>query len=1045
MLLLFTFLTLIFADGVEGDGSLEICRNLHLDQQLTTITSSGTLELNYPIGDTHTGDADVSALLDPNDTSRFGPSVKFKVTISSESQNVRISFVHYLDDEGNGVLLDLSSQEAYDAAVEDEGGGRFAIAIPDSSYVNPDTTTWTDMRAISVSVIGPGGYTCNCEQCCEQAVVEGCSIGGTFKVDELSPPNGIGGGNTTVQVLGEGFFRNAGNITCKFGDKTTAGTFLSSTAISCISPPYDMGGEDYLNVPFSLSLDSFAYTEPTSSHFKYIDCPGGCSDTCGAEECRCPPGFYGSTCQHPCDCLNSDGCASLTGDCRCREGWTGDKCDVECPGGEGTCDGNGACYLGQEGDGECACFGGFWGDECGGVCPREGGKVCGGRGDCEKEDGLCDCRQGYFGAQCELECPGGGSNPCSGNGVCCTGVGSSKEFSPCGGTPVGRCACDAGWRGSDCSERYCFQGCWGHGVCGDGGVCACEEGWGGEFCQVESGTDASKAYISFDASTYFTSESLGMVTVNVTRYGNIDEDVSVMFKTVGLTATPGEDYIESNQRLLWIAESGEPKEIKIIIMRNEGVSEGEESFELILTSPVPKGKCALGKTHTAIVKIAAKEENVGKDKEIAKITIHVLRDDSIDLEFMKKKFATSTVAATGLEATQVVFPSDAVSIVGEDVLSLEFHILPGPSPLSSSTMSVRDDAEDDLDRTALNVMQTKGILGMTCSYVLKGRTFNRAWGYASCGGPYGAIPCTVESKMRIASVSKVLTSVAILRLSEAGALDLDPQSCKSQDDLLRHVLATVLLDNEPGTKFAYSNLGYLLLGRIIEACDESGKARTYEQFVKDEVWARCGLSGADIPHVENSDTGTDVKSDVEVDATDCCGLSMLWTRNAVDTPPGEEKKKASSTLGYYTATLGERGWMLTNSETSCHIVNRMDANGGWVARASDLVKFSVALADGRLLGKEMLQQMGTPPGKGVEGNYCMGVINNGLAWFHDGALSGTGSIWVHNAHHQGYQAHCGSEPLHFTFLINTGFGPNAIDPCGWECVPHVAAILAEGE
>ena len=181
-----------------------------------------------------------------------------------------------------------------------------------------------------------------------------------------------------------------------------------------------------------------------------------------------------------------------------------------------------------------------------------------------------------------------------------------------------------------------------------------------------------------------------MVTVNVTRYGNIDEDVSVMFKTVGLTATPGEDYIESNQRLLWIAESGEPKEIKIIIMRNEGVSEGEESFELILTSPVPKGKCALGKTHTAIVKIAAKEENVGKDKEIAKITIHVLRDDSIDLEFMKKKFATSTVAATGLEATQVVFPSDAVSIVGEDVLSLEFHILPGPSPLSSSTMSVRD-------------------------------------------------------------------------------------------------------------------------------------------------------------------------------------------------------------------------------------------------------------------------------------------------------------------------------------------------------------------
>ncbi|GMI47773.1 hypothetical protein TrCOL_g5854 [Triparma columacea] len=759
--------------AVNNDG-LEICRNLHLDQQLSTIPSTTpTLILEWPIGYTHTGDADVSALLDPSDTSRFAPSVKFKLTLSSPSSGVRLYSITYLDDEGNGVLLDLSTQEAYDALVEDEGEGRLTITIPHSSYINPDKATWTDMRDISISVLGPptvavvtellrlcstyespafcsiptsdsyqtscsicrcqtchncgcsaivwggcshgsctsngcwcspackccedcAGYECNCEQCCEQAVVEGCSIGGTFKVNELSPSNGIGGGNTTIQVLGEGFFRNAGNITCQFGEKTTPGVFVSSSSITCVSPPVDMGGADFLDVPFSLSLDGLTFTDPTTSHFKYIDCPGGCSDNCGAEECRCPQGMYGSTCQHVCDCVNADGCASLTGDCHCRYGWTGEKCDVLCPGETSTCDGNGACYLGDEGNGECVCFGGFWGEECGGVCPGVGGKVCGGRGECEKDDGLCDCRQGYYGPQCELECPGGGSNSCSGNGVCCTGLGSSKEFSPCDDTPIGNCACEAGWRGSACSERYCFQGCFGNGVCGDGGICACEEGWGGEFCNVESGTDPSKAYIQFDRATYFTSESLGTVKFNVTRYGNIDEDVSVMFKTVGLTATPGKDYIEANERLLWVAESGEPKEISIIIMRNEGVSEGEESFELTLTSPVPKGKCALGKTHTAVVKIAAKEDNVGKNTEIAMITIHIMRDDGRDLEFMKKKFASSTVTATGLEASQVVFPSDSVAIVGDNVLSLEFHILPS----SSSTKSVRDGVKDFLGAMA---------------------------------------------------------------------------------------------------------------------------------------------------------------------------------------------------------------------------------------------------------------------------------------------------------------------------------------------------------
>ena len=111
-----------------------------------------------------------------------------------------------------------------------------------------------------------------------------------------------------------------------------------------------------------------------------------------------------------------------------------------------------------------------------------------------------------------MECPGreNGGAGCGGNGVCCTKAGASLSYTPCNDVPLGHCACDAGFQGSSCSDKFCFDNCYGNGLCSDG-TCDCQEGWSGEFCGLPTGSDPSMSYFSFDESEIFTTEDTGEV------------------------------------------------------------------------------------------------------------------------------------------------------------------------------------------------------------------------------------------------------------------------------------------------------------------------------------------------------------------------------------------------------------------------------------------------------------------------------------------------------------------------------------------------------
>ncbi|MCL2245388.1 MAG: serine hydrolase [Treponema sp.] len=139
-----------------------------------------------------------------------------------------------------------------------------------------------------------------------------------------------------------------------------------------------------------------------------------------------------------------------------------------------------------------------------------------------------------------------------------------------------------------------------------------------------------------------------------------------------------------------------------------------------------------------------------------------------------------------------------------------------------------------------------------------------------------AVRLTPQHRMRIGSVSKPITSIAISKLSEEGRLSLDG-NIFGRDGIFRNaygmpafnrrpvdVTVRQLLEHRsgfdrdygnsspvtrlnietslkslPGTEYLYSNFGYNVLGRIIEVVT----GMLYEEYVREHILKPCGIDG----------------------------------------------------------------------------------------------------------------------------------------------------------------------------------------------------------
>ena len=294
-------------------------------------------------------------------------------------------------------------------------------------------------------------------------------------------------------------------------------------------------------------------------------------------------------------------------------------------------------------------------------------------------------------------------------------------------------------------------------------------------------------------------------------------------------------------------------------------------------------------------------------------------------------------------------------------------------------------------------------------------------------------PVQPDTLFRIASISKPITAVAVLQLVGDGFLELDdrvfqilqrfqppegadrdprldditvrhllqhsggwdqgrsydpmwntgiveeelgvskPVSCP---DVIRFMLGQPL-DFDPGTEYAYSNFGYCLLGRVIE--ERTGQP--YEQYVKERVLAPIGVSRMHIGGTLPED-----RADREATYYGFPGQELAYS--AV---PNTPQRVPWPDGGFHLKT--------------------MDAHGGWVASAIDLVRFATSVDGSKpppVIGPQTVQMMVARPApplwQGSSYYYGMGwlvsPVGDDANWWHDGSLPGTYALLVRT--HDGF-------------------------------------------
>ncbi len=366
--------------------------------------------------------------------------------------------------------------------------------------------------------------------------------------------------------------------------------------------------------------------------------------------------------------------------------------------------------------------------------------------------------------------------------------------------------------------------------------------------------------------------------------------------------------------------------------------------------------------------------------------------------------------------------------------AIDLVIPPGELPVSGDlgrdVIPVNDLMKDVLTRNNLP--------GATVAISVKGQlVYERGFGYSDIDASKPMKPDTV---MRIASVSKPLTAVAILLLIQDGKLSLDDpvlpllekheqkfdaQTAISADArwaqiTVRHLLnhsggfdrdksrdtmfqiveitraldlkepagiADIVryqmrqpLDFDPGQKFVYSNVGYCLLGRIIETI--SGES--YDAFVERRILSPAGM--------KQTRLGRTLRSELAPD-------EAHYFR---------QKRKRYPLVFDVVRDRLEGKIELVEASYGLWDVTVMDAHGGWTSTAADLLRFIAALEkqEDALLTPPMLALMKEPPvlrEKSEEpvwygAGWSVRELGDGrFNYWHTGLLDGTSTELVHRS------------------------------------------------
>jgi D-alanyl-D-alanine carboxypeptidase len=320
-----------------------------------------------------------------------------------------------------------------------------------------------------------------------------------------------------------------------------------------------------------------------------------------------------------------------------------------------------------------------------------------------------------------------------------------------------------------------------------------------------------------------------------------------------------------------------------------------------------------------------------------------------------------------------------------------------PDPVVTPPVTQADIAS--IDSKVSTWMSTYAMPGASIAITKNGKLVYRK-GYGNADNASNE-KVTINSKFRVASVSKTFTGVGILKMVQAGTLSLsqkvfgtgailgttygaqpykpfvtditvehllkhltggwstnapgDPgfyDSSMSHTTLINWTLDNNLLLSAPGTTYRYSNFNYILLASIIEKV--SGK--TYENYMKDEIFTPLGATN-----------------------------TLLAGNNIAAKKPNE--------VTYY-AQGGDAPFVYT-----LYNYNRADGAFGWLSTPTDMLRFATAVDSATtrpdILNSTSLGLMRT--GSTANPNYGCGWGIDGPEWYWFGSLPGTASLIYRNS------------------------------------------------
>ena len=357
-----------------------------------------------------------------------------------------------------------------------------------------------------------------------------------------------------------------------------------------------------------------------------------------------------------------------------------------------------------------------------------------------------------------------------------------------------------------------------------------------------------------------------------------------------------------------------------------------------------------------------------------------------------------------------------------------------PSPISTSSRISNSEVSSQyfssIDTEVAKFLKKRQIVGASIAVSKDGKlVMAKGYGYAD---KESLIPVEPFNLFRIASVSKLITAVGVMKLCETGKLSIDtkvfgpngilkdsifltykdkrfeditvgqllnhsggwnnrygdpafmPAYIASQlniplpitdTDIIRFMM-TKRLHFTPGTSSTYSNFGYQILGRVIEEVSNT----SYEEYIKTNILFPIGIFDMKLGH-----SYLEEREPLEVKYYETSGLDLVADYQ------DPTKMVARCYGGNDIRTLGSAG--------------------GWIASSTDLLKLTLAI-DGNpspsdILSSESISKMVTPVAEHFSPYGWRGVTPNGT-WYRTGTLSGSSVMITHRP-----------DGISYVFVVNT--------------------------